>query len=582
MKKLSNKSPDQVEEQVPGLAALPRAQGTRKMLRSALPSISAILFGVIFLGVVFLGQVRVISTDGDTALHLRLGSDMLARGGLLPGNFLTSADYGQPFIAWEWLFEIILAALWSWFGLNGVVALVAGVVALTSAWLFRAVQKRGVPLLLALPLTLAGIALTSIHWLARPHIFSLLLTLWWSEQLWAYWQSGNPRKLWPFPFVLALWANLNGGYIVGLLMLATATVLVWVFPQAASTRDVMARRWQLTRALAACCLAALITPWGLSGWLYILHFLSNGTVLSNIQELGSPDFHQPYGKLFLALLLLLGACGVLRGWLRGGRALHPADADARPSSAMLARWASREPGALGWALVGLFTALALISVRALPLWALVVTPILGRELTAWAAEWAVAETPGKVARLSRALFQRSWRLEAVERGQRSWAWMLLAVAFVVVLVANDGYFPGGKAPLLQAHFSSQVFPVEAVQTIQRGAFPGGALPDGAGFTTIEWADYVEFALPHTLVMVDSRVDAFDDQTLSDYQAILTAQQGWDQRMKEYHIRWVLVPTTAPLAQLLQLAKGWLCLEADTQHMALLCVPAPASPVALGG
>jgi hypothetical protein len=227
MQKLPNNLSDRAEEQSPDLAVFPRRQGVSRIIGSMLPSLPAVLFGVIFLGVVFFGQVRVISTDGGTALHLRLGSDMLARGGLLPGNILTSADYGQPFVAWEWLSEIVLAGVWSWFGLNGVVALVAGVVALTSAWLLRAVRKRGVPLLLALPLTLAAIALTSIHWLARPHIFSLLLMLWWSEQLWAYWQSGNPKKLWPFPFVLVLWANLHGGYIVGLLTLAMATVLVW-------------------------------------------------------------------------------------------------------------------------------------------------------------------------------------------------------------------------------------------------------------------------------------------------------------------------------------------------------------------
>jgi hypothetical protein len=558
----------------------PQPPGRKTFAVWALPSIQAFLFGVILLGVVFLGQMRVISTDGDTALHLRLGSDMLARGGLLPGNTLTSADYGHPFIAWEWLSEISFAAIWSWFGLNGVVALVAGIVALTSAWLLRAVQKRGVPLLLALPLTLAAIALTSIHWLARPHIFSLLLTLWWSEQLWAYWQSGNPRKLWPFPFVLALWANLHSGYIVGLLMLATATALAWVFPHATSTRDSVARRWQLTRALAACFLAALITPWGVAGWLHLLSFFSSGTALSDIQEWGSPDFHQLYGKLFLALLLLLGACGVLRGWLRGGRALRPADPGASASSAILAQLATREPGALGWALTAVFTAMALISVRALPLWALVVTPILGRELASWAAEWAIAGNTTKATRWSRALFQRSWRLEVIERRQRPWAWILIALAFVVVLVANDGVFPGGNSRVLNAHFSPQMFPVEAVQNIQRGAFPGGTLPDGAGFTTIEWADYVEFALPHVLVMVDSRVDTFDAQVLNDYQIILGGEQGWDQVMKVYNIRWVLLPVTAPLAQLIQLAQGWLCLEADTHQMALLCVPSPTSPVAL--
>ncbi len=580
MKEMTTRPSNQTENQPVNLTFLSRSQGgLSTLVRWVFPSIQILLFGGILLGVVFLDQVRVISTDGDTALHLRLGSDMLAQGGLLQGNFLTSADYGRPFIAWEWLSEIILAGIWSWFGLNGVVALVAGIAALTSTWLFRAVQKRGVPLLLALPLTLAAIGLTSIHWLARPHIFSLLLTLWWSEQLWSYWQSGNSRKLWPFPFVLVLWANLHSGYIAGLLMLATATVLVWMFPLAASTRDVMARRWQLTCALVACCLAALITPWGVFGWLHLFAFFSSGTVLSNVQEWGSPDFHQFYGKMFLALLLLLGACGVLRGWLRGGRALHLPNLGAGNASSVLTQWATREPGALGWALVGVFTAMALISVRALPLWALVVTPILGRELTSWAAEWAIAVTPGKAVRLSRILFERSWRFEVIERRLHSWGWMLVLGTLVLVVMANHGAFPGETAPVLDVHFSPQSFPVEAVQTIQRGAFPGGVLPAGAGFTTLEWADYIEFTLAHTLVMVDSREDVFDKQVFSDYQVIFDGQFGWEQLMKKYNIRWVLVPMDVPLAQLMRVAGGWVCLAADTHEMALLCIQVPSSPAA---
>jgi hypothetical protein len=578
MKETTTQPADQAENHPMSQGRAPRSQGRLPLVRWIVPSMQAALFGVILLGVVFFGQVRVISTDGDTALHLRLGSDMLARGGLLPGNLLTSADYGHPFIAWEWLSEVIMAGIWSWFGLNGVVALVACIVGLTSAWLFGAVQKRGVPLLLALPLTLAAIALTSIHWLARPHIFSLLLTLWWSEQLWSYWQSGNPRKLWPFPFVLALWANLHSGYIIGLVMLATATVVVWLFPLAASTRDVTGRRWQVTRALVACCLAALLTPWGVAGWLHLFDFFSSGTVLSNVQEWGSPDFHQVYGKLFLALLLLLGSGGILRGWRRGGRGQGRAERETSGAGAELEQWATREPGALGWAMAGVFTSLALLSVRALPLWAVVVTPILGREVTSWAAEWAVGRTAGKAKRMSQKLFQRSRGLEMIEGKQRGWGWMVVIGACVVVLVANHGMVPGGTKPVLQARFSAQTFPVEALQRIERGEVPGGVLPAGAGFTTLEWADYIELMLPQQVVMVDSRVDAFDEQVLSDYQTIFGAEPGWDQLMKSYSIGWVLVPVNAPLAQVMPLAQGWWCLAADSQQMAVLCVPAPSSPV----
>ncbi len=543
------------------------------------PSLDSVLFSAILLGALLLGQQRILGTDGDTPLHLRLGNDILTHGGLITTNTLTSTGYGQPFIAWEWLSELLFAGAWRLLGLNGVVAVVGMVVALTSLLLFRAVRRRGVPLLIALPLTLIAIALTSIHWLARPHIFSLLLTLWWSEQLWAYWQSGNPRKLWPLPLMMALWANLHGGYVVGLIMLGTATGLAWLLPNAASTRNIAARRWQLTRALVACLLATLLTPWGLTGFLHITSFLSNGNALSNIQEYNSPDFHQPYGQIFLFLLLLLGACGILRGWLAGGRAIRPADVDAQGERRVLAQLAVREPGALGWALVGIFTAMALYSVRALPLWALVVTPILGRELTSWGAEWAASSPSGRRARFCRTLFLRSWRLDALNKSLRSGLLAGLTSIFILVLLLNQGRLPGTSTPVLNAQFSSNTFPIEAVQAIQQGAIPGNALPAGTGFTTITWAGYLELTLPHQVLMVDARVDFFDQSVLNDYQTLINGEPGWDQIIKDYQIHWLLIPTTVPLAQIITLTHEWTCQEIATHHSALLCIPAPTLPVA---
>jgi hypothetical protein len=555
------------------------ATGNGRTRRWFPPSLDSILFNAIFLGVLILGQQQVLGTDGDTPLHLRLGNDILTHGGLVTTNTLTSAGYGQPFIAWEWLSELLFAGAWRLLGLNGVVAVVSIIVALTSLLLFRAVRRRGVPMLLALPLTLIAIALTSIHWLARPHIFSLLLTLWWSEQLWAYWQSGNPHKLWPLPLVMALWANLHGGYVVGLIILGTATSLVWFFPNAASTRNVDARRWQLTRALVACLLATLLTPWGLAGPLHITSFLSNGTALSNIQEYNSPDFHQPYGQIFLFLLLLLGACGVLRGWLAGGRAIRPANLEAQDDQHILAQLATREPGALGWALVGIFTAMALYSVRALPLWALVVTPILGRELTSWSAEWAASGTSGHFAHFCRALFLRSRRLDALHKGLRSGLLVSLTSMFILILLLNQGRLPGTPAQLLNAQFSPSTFPIEAVQAIQQGGIPGGALPAGTGFTAITWAGYVELTLPHRVLMVDARVDFFDPSVLNDYQTLINGEPGWDQIIQDYQIHWLLIPPTVPLAQIISLTHEWTCQDINNHHSALLCIPVPTVPVA---
>lgn len=530
------------------------------------------------LGILLLGQRAIPGSDGSAALPLRLGNDMLLRGGLVPTNTLTSVGYGQPLVAEQWLADLIFAGIWRLFGLNGLLALVGLIVALTSTMLLRAVRKRGTPLLLALPLMAAALALTSTDWQAGPPLFSLLLTLWWSEQLWSYWQSkNNGRKLWPLPFVLALWANLDSGYVAGLILLVTATLLVWIFPNAASARNVDARRWQLTRILIACLLATLLTPWGLTALADAGTFFTSGTTPGQAVA-ASPDVHQLSGALFLALLLLLGTCGILRGWLAGGRAAQPADLTGSEQERRLAQLANREPGALGWAFVGVFTALAFFSSDALALWGVIVAPIMGRELTCWAAEWATADANQRLTRSCRAIFRRSWKFEALETHLRSGLLGALVGIFVLVLLFNQGTFPGTAAPLLNARFSSTALPVEAVQNIQRGAIPGDTLPSGAGFTVLAWSHYIEWQLPGHPIMIDARTNVFDAGTLQDYQNLLNAQPTWNQIINGYGIRWLLIPMTTPLAQVIPLAQGWLCQDIDSQHLALLCVPAPSLPV----
>jgi hypothetical protein len=543
-----------------------------------LPSIGSIVFCATLLGVLLLGQHAIPASDDSAALALRLGHDILLRGGLPPTNTLTSVGYGQPLVAEQWLADLIFAGAWRLFGLNGLLAVVALLVALTTTLLLRAVRKRGAPLLLALPLTAAAIALTTPDWQANPAIFSLLLTLWWSEQLWSYWQSKNDgRKLWPLPFVIILWANLDSGYVVGLLFLLTASLLVWLFPNTASTRNVDARRWQLTRILIASLLATLLTPWGLTALADAGAFFSSGTTSDQAASI-SPDVHQLSGLLFLALLLLLATCGILRGWLTGGRAAQPADLSGSEQQRRLAQLANREPGALGWAFVGVFTALAFFSPQALPLWGVVVAPIMGRELTCWAAEWATADTSQRLTHFCQALFRRSWKIETLERSLRSGLLAALVGIVALVLLFNQGAIPGAATPLVNAQFSSNALPVEAVQNIQRGAIPGGALPSGVGFTTLAWSHYLEWQLPQHPIMIDARANFFDAGAQQDYQNLLNAQPNWNQIINDYGIRWLLIPTSAPLAQVIPLAQGWLCQNIDSLHLALLCVPAPSLPV----
>lgn len=160
----------------------------------------------------------------------------------------------------------------------------------------------------------------------------------------------------------------------------------------------------------------------------------------------------------------------------------------------------------------------------------------------------------------------SRRLETVDGQVGRGIWSVLAILGVLVVLAGGGRLPGSNAPILDAHFNASVFPVEAAQRLH-----ATGLPPGRGFTTYEWGGYLDEALPEYHVFVDSRSDAYSQQLLQDYAAIISLGPGWHALLRTYNIRWALLPTDAPLAQVLALSPGWHCANEDSTGVASLCI-----------
>ena len=82
---------------------------------------------------------------------------------------------GQPWFAWEWLVgravraAVPLARDW-----RAVAAMAGVVLALAATALFARMLRRGAGLWIALAAALAAASASSIHYLARPHVFSIL------------------------------------------------------------------------------------------------------------------------------------------------------------------------------------------------------------------------------------------------------------------------------------------------------------------------------------------------------------------------------------------------------------------------
>src|SRR5689334_3280753 len=140
-----------------------------------LPSLTDVAFVLpaAFLFLVMQGA-RTMLGDGDTGWHVRTGEWILQNGRIPRTDIFSYTMPGQPWFAWEWLWDLCFGWLHQRWGMAAVVAASLLVLCLTFALLFRLVRRKCGNDFLAIAVTALAAAGCSIHYLARPHLFSFL------------------------------------------------------------------------------------------------------------------------------------------------------------------------------------------------------------------------------------------------------------------------------------------------------------------------------------------------------------------------------------------------------------------------
>lgn len=154
----------------------PQLTGWQRALFPNLPALAAL--AVLYLAVVLLGPQGLLN-DSDTGWHIVTGDRILAAGELPRTDPFSFTKSGQPWFAWEWLADVILGAAHQWLGLAGVV-LVAVLAIAATAWLWCAFAIwLGADRFVIAAFMAVAITSSTIHWHARPHVFSWPLLIAW-------------------------------------------------------------------------------------------------------------------------------------------------------------------------------------------------------------------------------------------------------------------------------------------------------------------------------------------------------------------------------------------------------------------
>jgi len=475
------------------------------ILRWTLPTLAGVLFACILLTFCFTPLAHLLLRDADTGWHIINGRQILASHAIPRVDDFSFTHRGQPWFAWEWLFDLAAGALHSWRGLGAVAALGALLVAATFALLFRLLVRRGAPVPFALVLTLLAFAASVVHLHARPHLVTWLLVVVWLDVLDRAQQNGS-RVLWSLPALTVLWVNTHGGWLLGI-------ALLFLYLIAAAWPG---RPWRGSFSLAwillACVAATFANPYGAQLHLHVARYLGDSYLMSNIQEFASPNFHDGSARAFLALLLLAIA----------------AFAYGRPRTVDV--------------LLALFSVwLGVTAARNLPLAAIILcvamAPALGRALR------DVATASGRAAQIAARLKRSSENICAVEA--RLAGVLLPAIAIAAVATALtahrselrnlrfDSRFPAAAADFLAAHNAESVF------------------------STDQWSAYLIYRLyPRTRVAFDDRHDFYGAEFAREYVRTLEAQPGWEKLMNESGTEYVVLPPAATLSTLLRQRPEW--------------------------
>lgn len=434
---------------------------------------------------------------GDTWWHLAIGRQMLATHTWPRADVYSFTMPGKPWIAYEWLGEVVMAAAWKIGGLRGLMILLTAFSGTVLILLFYYCYLRSRDLTASFLACALLLPLASLSFSIRPQLpgdVFLLVTLISLERF----RQGRPKLLWALPALFLIWVNTHGTFILGFGALAIYLVGGSLSFRAAGVWSkpwTSAQRRQLGLTILLCGLASLVTPYGIRLAILPVQFTSlqplSTTIVTEFQPL---PLSSVYGVMFLACFLLF--CGAI---LTRRLYCHMPDF-------ILLVFAAVE---------------TLLHARVIVLFVPVFAPFL--------AELFTRRLPGR----------------QVQKGPV----LANALLMACILAGIVGFFPS-ESKLQQV--TKLIAPVDAAGFI-------GSRPDlQRTYTYYDWGSFLMFDLgPTRKVSIDGRLNLYEHGAVfGDYLAALWTENGLWTLLRKYDIDSCLVRQGTVQAALLSASPQW--------------------------
>ncbi len=483
------------------------------------PTSADLAFAVLALVIFQSARGRMLSDPG-LGWHLRNIDAMIAKRGWLTEDPFSGPRGGRPWLTNQWLGELPLWLGERWAGLEGIAAMATLVLALTFRCLYRMLQCDGLPWPAAALWTALAAGGTSCAWVARPNLFTLLFTLLTFRACESFHTGrGGARQLaWLFP-LFVVWANVHGGFVAGLLVVAACCgieMLLAVCASGSAERSEARRKAGVFGAVAAgCIIATFVNPYGPALYRWVFQLLGDRYFMDLHVEWKPPQFGGEGAFQFECLMLLFPLLLALSG---------------------------RRPNAVELGVSVLFFHFALTGLRYLPIWVLMVTPLLARS----AAEVPVLKTITERHRASR----EQGRTFSGAPAWQPWLW---TAATAVALFAGTRLVEGRIASILP-----EIIPTESLERVLdlHREDPGRVV-----FHGYNWGGYLTWrgwspGPDGFKNWIDDRNEVQGREHVENYFALMRADPGWQGSLDAARVALVCIPPDTPLADRLRQQPGW--------------------------
>lgn len=499
-------------------------------------SVSSIIFIIIFVLIALSPRFE----DPDFYWHLKTGEYIVSIGGLPRHDIFTFTNYGHELVLSEWLSQLVFYALFQVTGFGGVGVFVA--IVYVMCWFITYLTCRDV-LKDEGKAAIVTLLFCAIMWVVapRPHIFTFLLFSLLLRQLFLFKYFNSEQGLKFIPLGMMLWANLHGGFFIGLVLMFVFIMSEWAkllwYGTISKNNLIRMRRISLIAFLGL--LATAINPDGFHYWLYPYEAIVSSGDANFISEWQSPNFHKPLLQYFLIAVIVF-FLGLV--------------------------YSRRKPDLAEISVPMVFIIGAFVAVRNLPLAALAMAPFFAvfcKELFLEDGMLHKEESSGNDH------FERSAVSAALSRvlsagnkplGGEEWVinWIILIMSLISILLL----YPSRKM-YIEASMSS-LLPIKAANFVVDNQIQGRML------NTYHFGGYLIYRLhPWQKVFIYGRTDIYKKGFIDEYQEIYRGGERWKALFEKNNIDYVVCESAAPLRQLLLAGGKFKMVFNDGKHSILL-------------